>query len=108
MCGFSLVFRVDRSRGLMPAFYRRRCRRIRGMKTKANTILFALLLGGCALQPAWRWEKVGAGEVDYQRDEKFCKLQAYSGADGMVTGGQVRQMHRCLEGRGWRKIAHES
>lgn len=72
------------------------------MKTKA--ILLLCLLGGCVLQPAWRWEKVGAGEADYQRDEKFCKLQAYSGADGMVTGAQVRQMHACLEGRGWRKI----
>ena len=76
------------------------------MKTKA--LLLALLLAGCALQPAWRWEKVDAGEAEYQRDEKFCKLQAYSGADGMVTGAQVRQMHACLEGRGWRKIARES
>ncbi len=73
------------------------------MKTKA--FLVALLLAGCALQPSWRWEKVGAGEAEYPRDEKFCKLQAYSGADGMVTGAQVRQMHACLEGRGWRKIA---
>jgi hypothetical protein len=53
------------------------------------------------LWPSWHWEKPGG---DYSADEKYCKLQAYSGADGVVTKANVRIMHSCLEGRGWRKV----
>ncbi|PKO86268.1 MAG: hypothetical protein CVU18_15780 [Betaproteobacteria bacterium HGW-Betaproteobacteria-12] len=65
--------------------------------------LFAaiLLLSGCA---TWHWEKRGASAADYEADEKYCKLQAYSGADGMVTKAHVRRMHDCLAARGWRKV----
>lgn len=58
-----------------------------------------LCLAGCA---SWHWEKPGGG--DYGADEKYCKLQAYSGADGMVTSAHVRAMQGCMESRGWRKV----
>lgn len=67
------------------------------------TLIAALTLAGCALWPGWHWEKPGG---DYGNDERYCKLQAYSGADGMVTQANVRVMHHCLEGRGWRKVAN--
>lgn len=66
-------------------------------------ILFAAL-AGCALRPAWHWAQPGMTEADYERDEKYCKLQSYSGTDGMVTNASVRRMHTCLESRGWRKV----
>lgn len=66
----------------------------------------ALVLAGCALRPGWHWEKPGAPADDYALDEKYCKLQAYSGTDGMVTNASVRRMHACLEGKGWRKVAN--
>lgn len=66
-------------------------------------LIAALTLAGCALWPGWHWEKPGG---DYGNDERYCKLQAYSGADGMVTQANVRVMHRCLEERGWRKVAN--
>ena len=65
------------------------------------SVLLALALAGCSLWPSWHWEKPGG---DYSTDEKYCKLQAYSGADGVVTKANVRIMHSCLEGRGWRKV----
>lgn len=69
--------------------------------TMKSSLIFVIFLTGCALWPAWHWEKPGG---DYSEDEKFCKLQAYSGADGAVTKANVRIMHGCLEGRGWRKV----
>lgn len=66
-------------------------------------LLAVLLLSGCA---SWHWEKRGASAGDYDDDEKYCKLQAYSGTDGMVTKANVRRMHECMEGRGWRKVAN--
>lgn len=64
-------------------------------------VVAVLLVSGCA---SWHWEKAGAGAVEYETDEKYCRLQAYSGTDGMVTKEQVRKMHACLESRGWRKV----
>jgi hypothetical protein len=63
-----------------------------------------LLLTGCAA--SWHWEKRGASASDYELDEKYCKLQTYSGTDGLVTQASVRRMHECLEGRGWSKVAN--
>ena len=60
-----------------------------------------LCLVGCA---SWHWEKHGASDDDYTLDEKNCKVQSYSGADGMVTQASVRKMHTCLQARGWRKV----
>ena len=68
-------------------------------------ILFAAL-AGCALRPAWHWEKANATDEDYERDVKFCKQQTYSGTDYMVTTESVRRMHHCLESKGWRKSAN--
>ena len=64
----------------------------------------AALLSGCALWSTWHWEKPGAGRDEYELDVKYCKLQSYSGTDGVVTNESVRRMHRCLEGKGWRKV----
>jgi hypothetical protein len=62
-------------------------------------------LAGCALRPAWHWDKPGAVAGEYDADVKFCKAQTYAWAtDGMVTGESVRRMHACMEGRGWRKV----
>jgi len=69
-------------------------------------LIFCLGLAGCALRPAWHWERPGASEADYRRDEIACKQQSYEGADGAVTQAQVRRMQRCLENRGWRKVAN--
>mgnify|MGYP001389479027 FL=1 len=69
--------------------------------TMKFALILVLSLTGCALWPTWHWEKPGG---DYSEDEKYCKLQAYSGADGAVTKANVRIMHSCLEGRGWRKV----
>jgi hypothetical protein len=70
---------------------------------KLLPVLFVAMTG-CALFPKWHWEKRGATDEDYSVDEKFCKLQSYSGTDGMVTNDSVRRMQRCLESRGWRKV----
>lgn len=64
------------------------------------TILLLGTLAGCA---SWHWEKPGG---DYGLDEKYCKLQAYSGTDGMVTNASVRRMHGCMESKGWKKVAN--
>ena len=74
-----------------------------GRHLLAITLLLALL-AGCALTSRWHWEKRGAGDGDYDFDEKACKLLSYSGTEGMVTNESVRRMHRCLESRGWRKV----
>lgn len=66
-------------------------------------LVVALALAGCA---SWHWEKEGASAADYAADEKFCKLQVYSGTDGMVTQAHVRRMHDCLASRGWKKVAN--
>jgi len=68
--------------------------------------IILLSLAGCALLASWHWEKRGASEGDYEVDEKACKLQSYSGTEGMVTNESVRRMHRCLESRGWHKVAN--
>ena len=71
------------------------------MKNSQLLLLIAIIgLSGCA---TWHWEKRGANNDDYLQDEKFCKVQSYSGTDGMVTQASVRKMHNCLEARGWRK-----
>lgn len=70
---------------------------------KTIPLLFLAILAGCALGPRWHWERPGASPEDYDVDEKFCKVQSYSGTDGMVTKASVRRMHACLEARGWRK-----
>lgn len=68
--------------------------------------LILLSVAGCALLSSWHWEKRGANDDDYDTDLKFCKLQSYSGTDGMVTNESVRRMHACMESRGWRKMAN--
>lgn len=69
-----------------------------------GAILAATLLSGCALRPAWHWEKEGASEAQYAQEVNQCKAATYSGTDGMVTQESVRRMHACLEARGWRKV----
>lgn len=69
--------------------------RIRAMRF---VLILCVGLAGCA---SWHWEKPGG---DYDLDEKFCKLRAYDGADGMVTRANVRTMHSCMEAKGWRKV----
>ncbi|QLQ25463.1 MAG: hypothetical protein HZT41_11790 [Dechloromonas sp.] len=72
----------------------------------ATPIAIALLAGlaGCALFPAWHWEKPGAATGEYERDVTFCKQRIYPGSDGMVTNESVRLMHGCMEAKGWRKV----
>lgn len=72
----------------------------------ASTLL--LVLAGCALRPAWHWEKPGASEAQYERETIQCKSATYSGTDGMVTQEMVRRMHACLEAKGWRKVEGRS
>lgn len=64
-------------------------------------ILISIGLAGCS---SWHWEKRGALDGDYARDENFCKQQVYSGTDGVVTNATVRSMHTCLMARGWQKV----
>lgn len=64
-------------------------------------ILIFIGLAGCS---SWHWEKRGALDGDYARDENFCKQQVYSGTDGVVTNATVRSMHVCLMARGWQKV----
>lgn len=66
-------------------------------------LVVLMALSGCA---SWHWEKSGASAADYDADEKYCKLQAYSGTDGMVTQAHVRRMHDCMGARGWKKVAN--
>lgn len=77
--------------------------RFRKMPAMKYLFLAVLILSGCA---AWHWEKRGSSATDYELDEKYCKLQAYSGTDGMVTKAGVRRMHECMEGKGWKKVAN--
>jgi len=63
----------------------------------------AIGLSGCA---SWHWEKYGTTVADYEVDERFCKQQAYSGTDGMVTKAHVQRMHDCLTAMGWKKVAN--
>ena len=74
--------------------------------TLLPALLVATLLPACALFSTWHWEKPGADADDYALDAKYCKLQTYSGTEGMVTQESVRRMHRCLESKGWRKVAN--
>ncbi len=71
---------------------------------RLGIVILLTVLAGCALISRWHWEKRGASEGDYEVDEKACKLQSYSGTEGMVTNESVRRMHRCMESRGWRKV----
>lgn len=73
-------------------------------RRRLGIALLLMVLAGCALTSSWHWEKRGAGDDDYDTDLKFCKLQSYSGTEGMVTNESVRRMHRCMESRGWRKV----
>lgn len=68
------------------------------------TLWFLLGLTGCALNPAWQWEKYGAAEGDYDLDVKYCKLQTYSGTEGITTNESVRRMQACMMAKGWRKV----
>ena len=70
----------------------------------AIPIALMAMCAGCAFGPRWHWERPGASPADYDADEKFCKVQSYSGTDGMVTQASVRRMHACLEARGWQKV----
>lgn len=73
-------------------------RKIRAMK------LLILIFIGLTACSSWHWEKRGALDGDYARDENFCKQQVYSGTDGVVTKATVRSMHACLVARGWKKV----
>lgn len=81
---------------------------VKGLRLKRSGLscvaIILLSVAGCALLSSWHWEKRGAGDDDYDTDLKFCKLQSYSGTEGMVTNESVRRMHRCMESRGWRKV----
>jgi hypothetical protein len=80
-------------------------RKIRAMTPKPPfTLLLLLSLAGCALSPSWHWEKRDAAEGDYDRDVTYCKLQTYSGTDGITTHGSVRRMQACMTAKGWRKV----
>lgn len=68
--------------------------------------LLILMFLGLAACSSWHWEKRGALDGDYARDENFCKQQVYSGTDGVVTNATVRNMHACLMARGWHKVAN--
>lgn len=68
--------------------------------------LLMIAFVGLAACSTWHWEKRGAQEGDYARDENFCKQQVYSGTDGMVTNASVRRMHACLVAKGWQKVAN--
>ena len=73
-------------------------RRISSMK------LLIIAFAGLAACSSWHWEKRGALDGEYVRDETFCKQQVYSGTDGIVTNASVRGMHSCMQARGWRKV----
>ena len=77
--------------------------RLRTRRGRFCYVLFAgcISLAGCS---SWHWEKQGASDDDYALDEKNCKVQSYSGTDGMVTQASVRKMHNCLQAKGWRKV----
>ena len=73
-------------------------------------LLMLVLLGlaGCS---SWHWEKRGALDGDYTRDEIFCKQHPLGGcnmgnttADGVVTNASVRRMHACMQAKGWQKV----
>jgi hypothetical protein len=66
-------------------------------------LLACLGLTACS---SWHWEKSGALDGDYARDEIFCKQQVYSGTDGIVTHASVRRMQACMVAKGWRKVDH--
>lgn len=68
-------------------------------------LLIITLLGLTACS-SWHWEKPGALDGDYVRDETVCKQQVYSGTDGIVTNASVRRMHACMMSRGWLKAAN--
>lgn len=63
-----------------------------------------LLLLGLAACSSWHWEKRGAQEGEYARDETFCKQLVYTGTDGFVTNASVRRMHACMQAKGWQKV----
>lgn len=72
-------------------------------------VLFGLLAGGlvgvsgCALYPAWHWEKPGAGAEQLSWDQNQCKARVYAGSSGAVTNESVRRMLACMESKGWAK-----
>jgi hypothetical protein len=68
-------------------------------------LLFIAFVGLAACS-SWHWEKPGALDGDYARDENFCKQQTYSGTDGIVTNASVRRMHACMAAKGWQKAAN--
>lgn len=65
-----------------------------------------LTITGCALKPAWHWEKPGASEQDYTTDLNQCKFATYPDTTGTVTNESVRRMFACMEGKGWSKVAN--
>lgn len=65
-----------------------------------------LAAAGCALGPAWHWEKPGATERDYTTDLNQCKSATYPDTTGSVTKESVRRMFACMEGKGWTKVAN--
>ncbi|MBS1143794.1 MAG: hypothetical protein H6R14_1200 [Proteobacteria bacterium] len=67
--------------------------------------LFLLCLGLVACS-SWHWEKRGAQEGEYARDETFCKQLVYTGTDGFVTNASVRRMHDCMQAKGWQKVTN--
>lgn len=77
-----------------------------GFLKRSCLLIFMAALAGCALFPAWHWEKKGAGQEAYAFDETECKARSYAGADGMVTNASVRRMHACMAARGWVKVAN--
>ena len=63
-------------------------------------------VAGCALKPAWHWEKPGASEREYSTDLNQCKFATYPDTSGIVTNETVRRMFACMEAKGWSKVAN--
>jgi hypothetical protein len=63
-----------------------------------------LVTHGCAIWPAWHWERPGASDDELSWDQSQCKAKVYPGSAGAVTNETVRRMFACMEGRGWSKV----
>jgi len=70
-------------------------------------VAIAFCLASCANQaPAWRWEKRGSTEYDFNIDSGQCKAQGFAGTGGMLTMGTIMIIDSCMQGKGWYKVAN--
>jgi hypothetical protein len=63
-----------------------------------RTILFVLLLSGCATERYW--EKPGASSSEFEMDRAQCQAQALSTA-GMYMMQMALVLNACMRGKGW-------